>query len=318
LKHLVPFIFIVLLCPHTVYAQEQNETTGDTWDIDSLWDSETFFEDKEEIPDENSDGKDSGNKVIKSIQERLLLEASYRFMGGFSPGWLELPWLDRENDLSYALGVQVDATLGVDFQLTDNLRVRNSFTFSIPNATTFKLNEFYFDYNLSRIIFLKAGMYGIAWGISRNFPYANLPARIPANKGGDAYLAKLEIPIMIGGLQLLALTRTGFMEDQASPRINEIAYGLKYNAAFPLFDIDFGAFYYEEMPLRSFLAVKTTLGNTEVYAEGLAATAYKNWDKVYLSGSAGFVQDFFGSKLTLNGEVFLNGEHNAAWYRENP
>jgi hypothetical protein len=105
------------------------------------------------------------------------------------------------------------------------------------------------------------------------------------------------------------------MANAASPAFDEIAYGIKYNLAFPGADIDMGAFYFHEMPLRFFVSVKTTLGNTEVYTEALAATPYETWETLKLSGSAGFVQDFFRGKFTVNGEVFYNGESDGEWWR---
>jgi hypothetical protein len=159
-------------------------------------------------------------------------------------------------------------------------------------------------------------LYETAWGISPNYPYTNLPARLPAdaNDSSDSYLAKVDIPIGIGGLQLLALTRYN-IASSSSPSFDEFAYGLKYNLAFEKADIDMGTFFYKDMPLRFFVSLKTTLNNTEVYTEALAATPYETWDTVELSGSAGFLQDFFKGKLTLNGEVFYNGEDNAKWWR---
>ncbi|GHU12636.1 hypothetical protein FACS1894161_1290 [Spirochaetia bacterium] len=253
---------------------------------------------------------------------RVTMDASYRFRAGISPGWTEAIWYDYTNQKSryyYVLGTKMEALLSLDFQIMENLRVWNSFTFSIPSdSSIFTVNEFYFDYNLENFVFLRAGQYETGWGISPNFPYTNLPARIPGEVNtGRAYMAKIDFPIGIGGLQFLVMTRPGFMKDKNIPTLNEIAYGVKFNAAFPTVDIDMGMFYFKKMPLRFFSSLKTTLRNTELYAEALASTPYETMDDVRFAVSAGFVQDFFGGKLTLNGEMFYNGEDTSWWYQAN-
>ncbi|MDR2313511.1 MAG: hypothetical protein LBE02_03170 [Spirochaetaceae bacterium] len=306
---------------------EAQDEEWSNWDIDSLFDAP---QETEIVENDNMEPEDT-----ITLRDRVTIEASYDFVGAFSPGWSEAPWEapwnDEKNKYNYILGARIEALLSLDFNLTESLRVWNSFSFSVPDKTIFSIKEFYFDYNLQRRLYLRAGLFTIAWGISVNFPYTNLPSRVPEKSGGDSYMAKLDIPIGIGGLQLLAMTRNSFLQDPASPKMEEIAYGIKYNLAFEKADIDAGFFYYIEMPLRGFISLKTTLGNTEIYAEGLTAiphpemhrdqqTGSSSWGETYdslrFSGSAGFLQDFFRGKLTVNGEIFFNGEKATGWYRE--
>jgi hypothetical protein len=298
--------FFLLFLSLVVFCAAQEE---ENWDMDSIFDNteeETGEEDIEDGPD-----------VIDSLRDKVIVEASYSFLGGFAPGWSEAPWYDEDSTYSSELGAKMEALLSLDIKLTDSLRVYNSFYFSVPDSTVFSLKEFYFDYNMQRKFFVLAGLYETAWGISPNYPYTNLPARLPANANtsSDSYLAKVDIPIGIGGLQLLALTRYDYMTNVSSPSLEEFAYGIKYNLAWQKADIDMGAFFYKDMPLRFFVSLKTTLGNTEVYAEALAETPYKTWDEVQVSGSVGFLQDYFRGKFSLNGELFYNGEDNAQWWR---
>jgi hypothetical protein len=85
--------------------------------------------------------------------------------------------------------------------------------------------------------------------------------------------------------------------------------------AFPWVDIDMGAFYLDAMPLRAFVSVKTTVKDTELYAEGLASVQHNPWGDLKFSANLGVVQDFFADKLTVNGEVFYNGETGTGWFR---
>jgi hypothetical protein len=310
----------VFLTGGTLGAQDEEWANID---IDAL------FDDPQETEPQEEDGIEPEDTI--TLRDRVIIEASYNFVAAFSPGWNEAPWFDIKKKYSYILGAKMDALLSMDFNLTESLRVWNSFSFSVPDKTVFAVKEFYFDYNLQQLLYLRAGLFTIAWGISTNFPYTNLPSRIPEKNGGDSYIAKLDIPIGIGGLQFLGMTRNSFMENSFSPKLEEMAYGIKYNLAFERADIDTGFFYYVKMPLRGFISFKTTLKDTEIYIEGLTAiphpeldrddqAAQSDWgetyDSVRFSGSAGFLQDFFRGKVTVNGEVFYNGERGTGWYRE--
>jgi len=310
---IVLVILLLFLLPGFSRAQEAEEENPDYFINDSFSDNDLFSD--------IVDTEESGNTVISSMdRSRVTLHASYNCFGGFSPGWDELPWLPGEKDTSYVLGAKMEALLSLDFQLSKNLQVWNSFYFFIPptsnSNTIFTLKEFYIDYNFNDYLYLRAGQYEIAWGISPFYPFTNLPARIPENLiVGDSYIAKLDIPIGVGGLQILGMTRYGFMEDPTTPRFREIAFASKYNLALQSADIDFGFFYFKEMPLRFFTSTKTTLGKTELYVEGLASYSYENWEGVRFSGNVGCIRDFVNGKLTLGAEIFYNGEPGAYWYR---
>jgi hypothetical protein len=302
LKKFFIILFLFLL-PGFSWAQEAEEENPDFIINDA-------FSDVEEEPEQT---------IIESMgRSRVTLHASYNFFGGISPGWDELPWYNDEKKFTYILGAKMEALLSLDFQLSQNLKVWNSFYFSIPpdSNSIFTLKEFYFDYDVNNFLFLRVGQYEVAWGISPFYPFTNLPARISEkSRSGDSYIGKLDIPIGIGGLQILGMTRNGFMENPSSPQFNEIAFGTKYNLALQSADIDFGLYYFKEMPFRFFTSVKTTLGKTEMYVEGMASASTETLGEFYLSGNMGIVRDFFDRKVTTAVEVFYNGEPDAFWYR---
>ena len=274
-------------------------------DIDSFFNNTT-----EETPE------DTGNAPI-NLRDKIMLEASYGFTAGFSPGWDEVPWYNGKREYDYILGAKMEALLSMDFSLTDELRVHNSFYFSLPDSSIFSIKEFFFEYDFRSIAFLKAGLYEIAWGISRFYPFTNLPALVPAGEEdwGNSYIIKLTIPIGIGGLDFLAMTRWGYMDDASTPQFNEFGYGIKYNLAMEAFDMDTGFLFHKELPLRFFVSLKTTLGNTEMYSEGLVAVSQESGHEVHFSGNIGLLRDFFKGSLTLTGELFYNGEPDSAWWR---
>jgi hypothetical protein len=316
LKKIHALLFLFLWLVPALFSQQEED-----WNIDSIFDK---------APEENEEETDENDlRIIEELsRSRLTMGASYTFLAGYSPGWAETPWYREDRNsfydasklkhTNYELGAKMEALLSLDFQIAENLRIWNSFYFSIPpsNGTeVISLNEFYFDYNLSRIVFLRAGQFELAWGISPFYPFTNLPARIPSDySGGDAYIVKVEIPIGIGGLQVLGMTRSGFMSG-SKPTFDEIAYGVKYNLAFPIMDINTGFFYFKEMPLRFFGSLKTTLGNTEAYTEGVITISRETREEPLFSGNFGLARDFFLGKLTMSGEVFYNGEKNGSWWR---
>jgi hypothetical protein len=121
--------------------------------------------------------------------------------------------------------------------------------------------EFWGEYNLENRAYLKIGRFDLVWGLSPNFAYTNLPARIPEGSAGGEILAlKFDVPIGIGGLQLLALTRDGFVKDKnyMNAEADDLGYGMKYNLAVPGVDLNWGCFYHADMRLRGFASLKTT------------------------------------------------------------
>jgi hypothetical protein len=255
------------------------------------------------------------------------IDTSYRMMGGYLPGWSEAPWYfesgkDSTDKLINLIGAKMSATVGLDIQPSRYLRIRQSFSFSIPSPALI-IKEFFFDYNLKDKLFVKAGKYDVTWGGSHNFPFANLLARIPLGieNPGEPYLAKLNIPIGIGGFEFILLTRPGYINTNY-PHLENFGSGAKYNLALRNFDMDIGFFYFELMPLRSFISMKTTLfGNTEIYTDSMINIFYNKeinaWNDFGFSGSLGFIYGFFRDKLKINGEAYYNGEGDAASLRRN-
>ena len=309
------FLFCILCVLALVNLRAQEEPLGDPEEtfpndaLENIWDIDSLFDDvPEEIPEIDD------NAPI-NLRDKILLEASYGFIAGFSPGWSEVPWYNGNKDYDFILGAKMDAKLSIDLPLTDHLRVYNSFSFSLPDSAIFSIKELYFEFNLRDKAFIKAGLYEVAWGISRFYPFTNLPSLVPKDRGGDAYTLKVAIPVGVGGFELLGMTRGGFMGDPSSPQFDEFSYGLKYNLAMEAVDIDTGFLYHEKLPVRFFVSAKTTLGNTEIYSEGLVAISQNNGKDAHFSGNFGFLQDFFKGKLTLIGEVFYNGEPDTVWWR---
>jgi hypothetical protein len=290
----------------------------------------------------------SGTKTTNTVSNLLrrkgfTFSASISMLGGGTMGWLETPWNWDEDygtwdELDATAGVDMSGSLGLDFQFSDILRVKNSFQFTFPSYT-FTVTEFFIDYNMFNRVYFRAGKTGVAWGQSRNYEFTNLPARIPrGNSGGDSIILKADIPVGIGGLQLLGLLRPGFIKkstisgvtkDSTMPGIKEIAYGVKLNFAFRRLDTDLGLFFHEEMPLRSFISMKTTLANFELYADALYAYQHEGYyeyldEKKLLAlgdrhqGAFGFgmLRDFFDKKLTVNLEAFYNADKESTYWQK--
>jgi hypothetical protein len=328
-------LFLFLFLPGSLrLAAQESRAAGSSVDTDLMdRDIDSLFGDPEPEagPEEataGGDGKDAGKEagdgkaaveapftgsILKDLVRRsgFALEGSFRFYTGFAPGWSETPWNwdETEEELTRPVLGGMSADLILDFQISEVFRVRNKFGFSYP-ALTLTVSEFFFDYNVKSRLFLRAGKFTPSWGRSSNYPFTDLLSRLPTgNAGGDPYVFKANLPIGVGGIEFISLTRRSFMEHYPNPTPSELAYGAKYNLALSWVDIDLGAFFLEAMPFRAIMSVKTTLPwDIEAYTEGLAAAPHETWDDLKLSANAGLARDFFGDLFTLNGEIFYNGE----------
>jgi hypothetical protein len=316
---LLLLFFLLLPCPRRLAAQE-NQPGGSSPDADLLDRGiDGLFGDPEpETPeDEDGDAAFTGS-ILRDLVRRsgFAVEGSFRFYGGFAPGWSETPWNWDETEEEFTRPVLggMSADLILDFQISNVFRIRNSFGFSYP-ALNLSVKEFFFDYNIGERVFLRAGKFSPGWGRSSNYPFTNLLSRLPmGNAGGDSYVFRANLPIGIGGIELITLTRDGFMEKDF-PTPAELGYGVKYNLALRRIDIDLGVFYLDAMPFRAIVSAKTTLPwGIEAYIEGLGAIPNETWDGLKLSANLGLARDFFGDLLTLNGEIFYNGEEGVGWF----
>jgi hypothetical protein len=313
------FLILLVFFVHSILQAQETDMLDR--DIDSLFD--------EALPEPSpaqagSEARDSGESVntgegseggaVDMIRRRgFSLEASYFFYGGFLPGWSEAPWYP-DGEFSHVVGAGINAALALDFQISPSLRVRNEFDFIFPDFD-FNVKELFLDYNLRDLVFFRFGKYNHTWGISPNYPFADLLSRVPPGvNGGDPYFLRANVPVGVGGLEVLAMTRPGFITDINHPRIEEIGFGGKYDLAFSWAEIDFGVFYLRDMPVRNFISVKTTILDTEVYAEGMLSVPHDGTGGPEFSAGLGLMRGFFDDKLGINAEFFYNGEKDAAWY----
>jgi hypothetical protein len=309
------------------FAAAQEDTQGPDaldWDFDTLFDEPLELAEPPELPEspeslESPDGSPEGSgSLLADLLGRsgLSLDFSYSANAGFSPGWSEAPWFAAayEPVYTHVLGVNLTGYVNADVRISDTFRAHSSFSFSVPGGSSLGLSEFFMDYSVRSRLYFRLGKFSHNWGISPNFSAANLLSRVPKGKGGDLYILKMDIPIGIGGLEFLALTRSGFMQG-ATPAFREIGYGAKYNLAFTWADINMGTFYHREMPLRAIVSVKTTVVNTELYVETMGAVRHETWDGFTVSANMGFAQSFFDDLISVNGEVFWNGEEDVYYFK---
>jgi hypothetical protein len=307
-----PFlVFLGILVFAQLQAQEKSSLD---WDIDSIFNEPAA----EPAPEEPDTGSSNVTAADKLKQQSFVFNASYEFITGIMPGWLEPPWSSAD-DYGYFLdrAIKLRSSLGMDAQIDKSLRVISNIYFEIPNFS-FRLGDFFFDYNLYDFVFFRGGKYAHSWGISPNYNFTDLLARIPPRiaNPGESFIIKADVPTGIGGFQVLAMTRADLMiSNPPAPKLEDFGFGGKYNLALRAVDFDVGIFYQEGMALRNFLSVKTTLWKTELYSEGLAAIDVHEPDNISGAVSIGFVREFFEDKFSVNGEFFYNAEKGAYWYR---
>lgn len=318
---LIRFFFflslLTLLLAPSLAAQSDGSTDGllDGWDdIDSLFaeapEEESFPE--EELSEENTEAV----TLMSSIRPRgFTLSFSGSANAGLNLNWASQPW--AWNSLSalkpgYSAGVGLSGSMGLDLQLSQDLRLKTALSVSYPQFSLANaISEFYMDYNLGSTAFFRAGLFGANWGQALNFPAGNLIARVSEDWSGNPYMFRATVPIGVGGLEAVALLRGG----STAPRLRELGWGLKYNFALQNADIDLGAFYHDKMPLRAYSSLKTTLfGSYETYFEVMGAIDQHYWKSFSFTVDAGVSNTYFDDRLALNAEVFYNGEKNGFFW----
>jgi len=303
------------------------------YDVDSLFDGSSELNDYDDEPPENPVNNFLSN-VLKS--PGLMLRANYSIDFFFVQGWNRRPWdedFDKDDIFkNQTVGAYLKSGLGLEIQISQHLRFWQSFKFVAPGMSM-TLEEFYGDYDIKNLIYMKIGKYDYRWGISPNYPYTNLIGRIPTDgSSGDLYLAKIDIPVGVGGFQFIVYTRDGFVKEWAKLKLNNFAYGLKFNLAIPKLDLNAGALFYQRMPLRGFVSLNSTIfKSTEIYAEGLFSIMHPamvdivkrreefhgKWDNPGGAVSLGVYQDFFRERLKINAEIFYNMELETSYITEN-
>jgi hypothetical protein len=273
------------------------------FDIDSLFDAEPD-EPEHAAPDSPPPAaKEPAPKptapVASSLNTKgLSFSTDFNFIGGFFPGWSEAPWYqdDYPTEQTILPGISLGGSFGLNVKVSESFTVRTSFAFSFPTFSI-AMDSFYFDYVIKDAVFIRAGQYSYSWGISRDFPFANLLAITPtaAQMGSGSnftywddkstatdkrtsyytpvspnkqYTARVSVPIGIGGLEFVSMVNYDFF-DERNNQTELIWIGGKYNLAFKWADINMGILYHGAMPLRSMFSVKTTIADTELYTEGL-------------------------------------------------
>jgi hypothetical protein len=314
MKFSLAALFLILFIFHYSFLQAQGTDMLDQ-DFDSLFD-EPLPDPEPAVTESGASGGEAGAS-IKIRSRGFLMDASYYFYGGFSPGWSEAPWYP-DGQLNYAIGAEMSAALSLDFQISESLRIKNAFSFAFPGFA-FTVSELFLDYNLLDLVFFRLGKYNHYWGISPNYAYADLLSRVPAGtSGGDSYYIRGNIPVGVGGLEFLAMTRSG-IGDLNNIELKSLGFGGKYDLGFNWGEINIGVFYMQQMATRGFASLKTTIFETEVYAQGLLAVPQSTDDlevseDIEFSASLALIRGFFDDKLGIGVEFFYSGEKDAAWY----
>ena len=333
--------FIILIIPAA--SQETDLLDMDFDFLDSIFDEPSQSESSgtNEISSQQENQQNEAS-LIDSLRKRgLEFNFSYQFRGAVNPGWENYyPWEENaKNNFSWSPALNMTSSIGINAQITSSFRVNTVINIEIPgtkikNSTdtadthshnfsvtpNITLGDFFFDYNFLEAVYLRAGKVEQTWGISPNFGFTNLLSRIPGASGtedapsGPSYLIRFDIPIGVGGLQLLTQTRAD-IAGGVIPAFNFIGFGGKFNLAFKWADFHLGAFYQNSMATRALFTAKTTLWDFEIYNEWLVAVNTHSDNAVSFACNFGFVKSFFNNRLDVNAEFFYNGEGRSNFFK---
>ena len=305
------FILPLLLLVQAYAAADEPAGSGD--DVDSL------FTEKPAEPE--ADTQSQPDVLADILPKGISIGADFSLLAGYSPGLNYLPGDVADlSQIAYVDKPLLDMTssLNIDVRFAREVRVFSRLSAQLPQFRA-EITELFCDINLLNAVYIRAGRQNLSWGISPNFPFTNLLARVPVSQdanddAADSIACKVTVPIGVGGLDLVAFSRTTLWDAPDQPTVDEIGGGTRFNLALQNFDFSIGGYYHKDLPLRFFYALKTTLFDwIEAYTEGLAATnllslpdpAAASW---YFSLNAGFYVDFFSKALKLNIEYFYCGE----------
>jgi hypothetical protein len=347
--------FFIIVTTAAFLPADGDDLLEDDLDVDSLFEEEDVPQDEEK--DQEEPEKEEAVNLLKDVvkKEDFSFEGNFQFYIGYTPG-LGSPEVEEdeiepvddadatttEPELQYddSALLKMSSTLTLNFRISPEFRVFQKYGFSFPKFTP-EVQEFFCDYALKDIVFFRLGRHKVTWGQSPNFPFTNLPARVPDDYSEDltdSYAVKVDLPIGVGGISGLVFTRNGYFENIRTPSFDEIGYGGTANLAVEYFDLTVGTFYHKLLHYRTFGTLKTTLFNRlELYTEALIAHDY-NWvdpnelieeeeaeeaedenseeeeekfdNQTDLSANIGFLIDFFSQNLEINGEYFFNGEES--------
>ena len=323
-KFLICFLLVSAFL--SAAAQEIDLFNIDKNDLDSIFgepEAENSAQDMPQYQQEPAPDEQHAS-ILKDIRKRgIEFTASYSIRGGLNPGWNAYPWeFDGNEHFSWSLGMSMNGTLGINAQISEAFRVLTVFNYAIPSEEIITLSDFFLDYNFLDKVFLRAGKFEQGWGISPNFVFTNLLARVPQDNDpnrnsrcGPSYLLKFDVPIGVGGIQLLAMTRVNVAQFE-TPTRDDIGYGGKYNLAFSWADFNLGAYWQDGMPFRSFLSAKTTVFDFDLYNEWLFAVDTHKNNSFAFAFNFGFLKSFFNDRLDLNFEYFYNREDGTDYFRK--
>ena len=306
------------------------------------WDFDSLFSEPAPAPETGEPAVEAAPITVTSLlrQRGFTLAMSYVFMAGIAPGFHEAPWfwnsLDDSRHHYLERLFNMRHSFVIDSQVSESFRVSSGVYFSVPNFN-FAFGHFWFDYNFHDNVFVRAGMFNTTWGISRNYNFTNLLARIPDDiparpaQGAtvdrpaiparpartfnrQALMFRADIPSGIGGFQVLALTRAnvlGNIDVTDAITREDVGLGARYNLALRRVDLTMGMFHMDRMPFRTFVSASTSFLNTDWYSEGMIAIGEDSGIRGAMN--LGFTRDIFSNNFTINGELFFTGEENARW-----
>jgi hypothetical protein len=305
-------VFFLVLFSSAALSAEDKTPPADT-DVDSLF------------TDDNADTTTAEPKEPDILSDLLptgfTLGADVSLITGYSPGLNYLPGDVADlSQIAYADMAIFDmaASLSFDVRFTPDLKLFSRLSACLPDFRA-EIQELFCDFNVQKAVFIRMGRHSLTWGISPNYPFTNLLGFVPIPQdqntdAADSIACKINIPLGVGGIDLVAFSRTSLWDAPDQPTVDEIGIGSRFNLALPNFDFSIGGYYHKDLPLRFYYSLKTTLfGTVETYTEGQATTnllsltdpSVATW---YLSANLGVYFDLFAKALKVNAEYYYCGE----------
>ncbi|MCX7655610.1 MAG: hypothetical protein N2Z76_03690 [Treponemataceae bacterium] len=279
------------------------------WTWKNLWDGSSKL------------GEPETAVVTPDLSARIFFDGrpqeDLRMYGSFKIGW----------PFEHSQQVLTSAT----YQASPGPTVFTSSTMiTTPNVRIFEL---FTDFSYQDRLFFRFGKHTVKWGVGYFFSPADIINLTPIDlldptaqrEGPVSFRLHIPIPQTSNNLWLYTLIPSEIATDTLQPQ--DLAVAAKYEQVLGAWEVGLGGYYQKDRSPRLMMTATGSVGKVALFGELVGSwgsdkkfvtaitqnptapfttTTYK--DRMFLSGTAGFMYIHSGENLTIIGQYYYNGE----------
>jgi hypothetical protein len=310
-------VLVLLLCIISVYLHAED-------DFDSLFEEGDMIEEEAEVI------QDQSPETEVLVNEGVDIGGS--FYSDFTSSWT---WYEDSNDsdLDIELGAKVFLDARPDENFRFFLKISAFYPFSDTGSSGFdsagvEITELFSDFNINNRIFFRTGKQTIKWGVGYFFSPADvinlsgINPEEPENEREGPVAIKAHMPIGVNNLYLYVIA-----EEIDKPE--DLKFAPKFEFVIDRTEIGIGGVYKKDYAPRGMLTVSSSIADVGLFGEAVISygsdktfiketddllnypvglRTYREEDKVFFSGTAGFSYTVNQIGLSFTGQYYYNGE----------